>query len=206
MRRLILIIVFLYSAISTAAASKIQVPESAKAEILKINSGSEAIFFEDFAIGDLDADGIDDIVVIIKHKEDDTNLERLIVLTGTKEQKYNFSAQTKAWEENMRRTIFLSIKKSSIFIASRGSTGDTYFGTEYQFKKRKNDFLMIGVTNTTGTINSDNKREESFNLINSKTVITVVENGKRVEFNDKLSSVYKIKLDEFSLDNGIVFR
>lgn len=146
------------------------------------------------------------IAVIIEYKKDNTNLEKLIVLTGAKDQKYTLSEQSAAWEENMRRTIFLSIKKSSIFIAGRGSTSWTYFGTEYQFKKIENHFMMIGVTNTTGTINSNDKREESFNLLNNKTVMVVVENGKREEFKDKLSSVYKIKLDEFSFDNEVEFK
>lgn len=58
--RFLIIITLLYFSLSTAYASKIQIPESAKAEILKITSGNEAVVFHDVAIGDLDADGIDD--------------------------------------------------------------------------------------------------------------------------------------------------
>ena len=196
----------LYSAISTAFAREIQIPEPAKAEILRINSENEAILFKDVAMGDLDSDGIDDVAVIINYKKDNIVQEKLIVLTGTKEQNYIYSEQSAAWEENMRRTTFLTIRKSSIFLAGRGSTGETYFGTEYQFKKIGNYFIMIGTTNTSGTINSDDKREENLNLLTGENVIAVIENGKREDFKGKLNGVYKIKLDEFNLDKEFDFK
>lgn len=205
MRYFLLFISFLHFSSPTVYAESIQIPESAKAEIQRVTSGIEAVFLKDVAIGDVDANGIDDVVAIIEYKKSNINLEKLIVLTGTKQQTYSISAQSEAWEENVRSTIGLYIKRSSIYLSSKGSTGLTYFETSYQFKKGKTNFIMIGATKTSGTINGDDLREESFNLLNGKSVIVVIENGKREEFANKLRNTYQITLDKFSVDDDVEF-
>jgi hypothetical protein len=204
--RFLIIILYLCISVTSAYSINNNIPESAQEAILRAIPNEKITFRNNYAIGDLNSDGIDDLIAIIEYKKVDQIIEKLVVLTGTNDKKYIFSSQSAPWNEFFRRSIFLEIKKSSIFISGKGSTDDAYFGTKYQFKKYDNNFIMIGVSTKSGTINSDNQRLESINILNAKTVTVFVENGKREEFIDKLSHAYKIKLEEFSFDNEFVFK
>ncbi|HQS59131.1 MAG: hypothetical protein B7Y56_06860 [Gallionellales bacterium 35-53-114] len=204
--RFLIIFVLLSLTVTTAYSSNDNIPESAQKEILRIYPSEKITFHKYYAIGDLNTDGIDDLITIIDYKKDNQNFQRLVVLAGANDEKYHFSSQSAPWYEFFRRSISLEIKKSSIFISGRGSTNNTYFGTTYQFRKYDNIFIMIGVASESGTINSDDKRMDSINLLNGKTVTVFIDNGKREELIGKLSNSYKVILEEFSFDNEFEFK
>ncbi|MFC3107456.1 hypothetical protein ACFQAT_04310 [Undibacterium arcticum] len=152
----------------------------------------------DVSFGDLNNDGIKDICFILSELGENGSYERLVVLAGRADGTFALFSQSDTWAAHMRRLIYTSIEKGSIFL-NDSSVGYTEFeGTRYQFKIIQGRLKLIGTVHTQGTIGSDDESKSSVNLVTNKIVNVTVEDKKRKESFSRMQGHYDIYLEDFS--------
>lgn len=152
----------------------------------------------EFARGDLDGDGVDDVAAMIYFSKDGNNLLKIAVYKGGKDGKYSMISQSQPFESNDRRTDNIGIKKGSLFFSVGGSSYTDYWGESYQFRWQSNKFIMIGNDSSRGIIGGECNERTSVNYLTNKVVVFSCAGKKQTINNHDLKQSKRIFLDEFS--------
>lgn len=127
----------------------------------------------DFAQGDIDADGVADIVAIIHYVSKGTEMESVVVLKGSGNGHFAVLAESIGIEPHMRRNENVWIKAGTISVSASFQTYTEYTGTEYKFKVYSGSVLLIGMGTSSGTIGDDKPSEKfSANFLTNTTIAT----------------------------------
>jgi hypothetical protein len=142
------------------------------------------------AVGDLNKDGISDIVTVIEEtsKTVEAPSRALIIAFGHKNKTYSLSIKAekailKSDEGGVWGDPFesVSIDRGSVLISFYGGSNDRWYYL-YRFRFQDNDWFLIGATlgnYFTGTTTQDNADEEDYNLLTGDYVIKIQdEQGK----------------------------
>lgn len=157
----------------------------------------------DFAQGDVDADGITDIVAIIHYVSEGTELESIVVLKGSDKGLFALVAESIGIEPHMRRTENVTIKAGTISVSAGFQTYTEYSGTEYKFKVYSGSVLLIGMESSRGTIGDDRPSDKFSANFLTNTTISTSWNGaakKPTVLTQRLRGNRKIPLGQFALD------
>jgi len=188
-------------AISADSSGTVQFPVEAKNEIIKkfpslTNEGQ-------FAQGDIDKDGLGDVVAIIQYLEGQVAMERIIVLKGAADGSYSLMSQSAPFEPHMRRNEYLSFKGSSIYITASSASYTDYAGNLYQFKKYADGIFLIGLEYSEGVIGDEPTRHVSANFLTNKSIESLKTGNKRKIIHRSLQQKYKIPLEKFTLGDTV---
>lgn len=156
-----------------------------------------------FSEGDIDADGIADIVAIIHYLSEGTEMESIVILKGDADSRFVLLAESVGIEPHPRRNEYVGITKGTISVTASTGTYTEYSGTEYKFKVYSGKVLLIGMETSDGTIGEDKPSHRlSANFLTNKTIVTSWREATRkpIVSTQHLRGDHKIPLEKFCLD------
>jgi hypothetical protein len=173
-----------------------KIPLEAKEKILKLYPGA---IISDWKSGDLDRDGIADVVAMIADTSADK--ERIIVLKGSVLGKYELLGASGPFESDRgtRRTKNLRVRKNSFFLSGGGPADDeSVESMEFQFQYYKKNFSLVGFKYTWSKNKEPVDREWTANFLTGKRVewLKIKSKRKSVETISRIEPL--IKLEQFS--------
>lgn len=156
-----------------------------------------------WALGDLDGDGLDDLVILVfypKYNEElrqSIMMERLLILHRTKE-RFQLVAQSLDWEDHDRRHDDISITGGVLTLLMEGAASCcAHYSHELKFKWRANTFLLIGEEQVEAGRDARDKQYSSRKSINYLSK-QISESGRKL---NKRFSDEALSLEKFSYDN-----
>jgi hypothetical protein len=168
------------------------------------------------AVGDLNNDGISDIVTVIEEtsKTEEAPSRALIIAFGHKNKTYSLSIKAekailKSDEGGVWGDPFesVSIDRGSVLLSFYGGSIDRWYYL-YRFRFQDNDWFLIGATlgnYYTGTTTQDNADEEDYNLLTGDYVIKIQdEQGKSNTTKGNRGRKQLTKLKEFDVASEVM--
>lgn len=156
-----------------------------------------------FAHGDINQDGIGDLVAIIHNVEGDAETESIIVLRGLSGGRYSLMSESASWEPHWRRNEFMTIKDNSIYVGRSSGTYTEYDGTVYQFKLHSDQLSLVGLEYESGVIGGKATNRISANFLTNKVIEWREASYKPKVTHRILRGKYMIRLEQFALDEAV---
>lgn len=207
-RRLVALVLLLCGLSNVAfsdaiGASNTKLPRAAYDVLLhRLPSLSEEV--EDFAIGDVDQDGILDVVAIAHYSSDGQEMESVVVLKGAASGRYLIVAESVPFASHWRRNELVSLKKGAILLTAYGSASYVaYDSNTYSFRWRSGKCILVGLDYELGEIGGNATHRISANFLTNKVIEWRGENGKPSTIRKTLTKTYTIPLEKFALDEGV---
>lgn len=179
-----------------------QLPAAARNEV--INHCPSFSGTVDVALGNLDGDGINDVAAIVQCVENGSELNKIVVLTGTANGSFVFEMASASWEPHMRRNEYISIKQKAVHATASTNSYTDYSGTLYKFARRGGVFVLTGLEYSEGQIGEGGGSGISANFLTYKLIAwTKSSKGKKQSSQRNLRNDYKIPFREFALGDAL---
>lgn len=207
--------------LSGNAIANEDIPLPARELVFKLFPAAKTL---DWRGGDLNRDGLDDLVVWIAESDNFDSNERIIVLRAKKDVSYELMAKSLSFASvrYTPSTTFLDLEQGSLYVGVSGPADyGSYSSIRFQFKQKKGALRLIGYRARQSKNQDVDDQELSLNFLTGERIEWRKVQKSRKEVKSKLPIrapltfeqfdfgghlPYDTKVYEYTIDSSLHFR
>lgn len=156
----------------------------------------------DFQRGDLDSDGVPDIVAIARYAEGSREMYRIVLLKGRKNGSYLLITESSPFFLFRDQKIRVRIQDRSFKIITHRELYATYEDTTYLFQRHARGWMLVSFEFATSDYLRQPESSVSADFLGNQVVEWPDEDGNPILVRRSLRGDNKLPLEEFALNGG----